>query len=257
MKEVSYGYANYRVVATEKVNDFPVKADGFKYRPDDFVKNLRAKSGFHPKDEVDYQRILTDFKIVDRINSGEIDEVWMHAFPYAGFYESIMGGPGAFWCNAPALTKGTEKAKRRFVIMGFNYQRGIGEMLENQGHRAESIMKHVFRNETGDDNLWEKFTRYDKTHPGKAEVGIVHYAPNSDKDYDWGNKKKVTSYADDWYTFPNFKGAKKTVDCADWGNGDTRQHHVWWFKHMPHITGSDEGISYNWWEYIIDPNKVK
>jgi hypothetical protein len=256
MKEVSYGYANYQVVGKEEVRDFPVKVDGFKYKADDFVKALRNKSGFHPKDEVNYLQIVKDHKLIERVNSGEIDEVWMHGFPYAGFYESIMAGPGAFWCNAPAL-KGTENAKRRFVIMGFNYQRGLGEMLENQGHRAESIMKHVFRNETGKDNLWEKFTRYDKTHPGKAEVGIVHYAPNSEKDYDWGNMKKVTSYADDWLNFPNFKGEKRTMDATDWGKGDTKQHHVWWFKRLPHITGSDEGISYNWWEYIIDPNKVK
>ena len=26
---------------------------------------------------------------------------------------------------------------RRFVIMGFSYERGVGEMLENMGHRAE------------------------------------------------------------------------------------------------------------------------
>jgi len=28
--------------------------------------------------------------------------------------------------------------------MGFNYERGVGEMLEDLGHRAESILSHVF-----------------------------------------------------------------------------------------------------------------
>jgi hypothetical protein len=256
MKEVSYGYANYHVVAREEVDGFPVKTDGFRYGADNFVRHLREKKGFHENDAVDYHKIIDQFKIIDRVNRGEIDEVWLHAFPYAGFYESIMCGPDAFWCNAPPL-KGTENAKRRFVIMGFNYQRGLGEMLENQGHRAESIMKYVFRHKDGEDNLWEKFTRYDKTHPGKAEVGIVHYAPNSVKDYDWGNKTKVKSKADDWLNFPNFKGTERIMDTNDWGGGDTRLHHVWWFKRMPHITGSDKGVSYNWWEYIIDPNRVR
>lgn len=256
LKEASYGYANYSVVDRKEVNGFPVKADGFNYTADSFVKSWRARSGFHEADAVDYLKIVAQFDIIERINRNEIDEVWMHGFPYAGFYESIMGGPDAFWCNAPAL-KGTEQAKRRFVIMGFNYQRGRGEMLENQGHRAESIMKYVFRNKKGDDNLWEKFTRYDKTHPGKAEVGIVHYAPNSVKDYDWGNTTKVRSFCDDWLNFPNFKNVSRIVDHNDWGKGDTLAHHVWWFKRMPHITGSADGISYNWWRYIIDPNEVR
>ena len=64
--------------------------------------------------------------------------MWLWGFPYAGYYESIMAGPGAFWCNAPAL-KETGQAQRRFIIMGYNYQRGVGEMLENLGHRAESL----------------------------------------------------------------------------------------------------------------------
>jgi hypothetical protein len=205
---------------------------------------------------VDYYRILKDFDIIDKINRDAIDEIWLHAFPYAGFYESIMVGPGAFWCNAPPL-KDTDQAKRKFIIMGYNYQRGRGEMLENIGHRAESIMAHVFRNKKGDDNLYERFARYDKTHPGKAEVGIVHYAPNSDTDYDWGNKKKVLSRAQVWKKFPNLEGEPKQMDTNDWGKGDTLAHHIWWFQHFPHITGGANGIAYNWWKYVIDPNTVR
>jgi hypothetical protein len=39
--------------------------------------------------------------------------------------------------------------------MGFSYERGVGEMLENMGHRAESIMEKTFDGLTGEDNLWE------------------------------------------------------------------------------------------------------
>jgi hypothetical protein len=160
------------------------------YDGGEYVKCLRAGSGFHDPDAVDYQRILADFDIVDKINRGAIDEVWLYAFPYGGFYESIMAGPGAFWCNAPEL-RGTERAQRRFVIMGFSYERGVGEMLEDMGHRAESIMEYVFRHQPGEANLWKRFTRFDKSHPGQAEVGTIHYAPNSRTDYDWGNKTKT------------------------------------------------------------------
>jgi hypothetical protein len=256
LNKASHGYANFQVVERIEVDRMPTKADGFTYDPDEFVKLMKAGTGFHQPDAVDYYRILDDFKIIDKVNSGAVDEVWLHAFPYAGFYESIMVGPKAFWCNAPPLER-TDHAKRLFIIMGYNYQRGTGEMLENVGHRAESIMAHVFRGKKGDLNLWERFARYDKTHPGQAEVGIVHYAPNSDKDYDWGNKKKVQSRAHNWKNFPNLDGSPKTVDAAEWGHGDTLAHHQWWFQLFPHITGGANGVAYNWWKYVIDPNTVR
>jgi len=256
IREASYGYANYDIAERIEVDKVPAKVDGFVYDPDEYLKGLQAGKGFHDPDAVDYYRILDEFKIIDRVNSGAIDEVWLFAFPYGGFYESIMGGPGAFWCNAPALEK-TNHAKRRFVIMGYNYQRGVGEMIENLGHRAESIMEHVYRMQQGDANLWKRFTRYDKTHPGLAEVGIVHYSPNSDKDYDWGNKKKVKSRYHVWKNFPNLEGDPQEVDDGHWGQGDTRAHHLWWFGLFPHITGGKDGIAYNWWRYVIDPNTVR
>ena len=255
LKEISGGYANYTVVERIEVDRIPAKADGFVYNPDEFVKCLRAGSGFHQPDAVDYHPILADFDIVNKVNSGAIDEVWLFAFPYAGFYESIMAGPGAFWCNAPVL-EGVAGAQRRFVIMGYNYERGVGEMLENLGHRAESIIKHVFRHTTGEANLWERFSRYDKTHPGQAEVGIVHYAPNSRRDYDWGHDAPVPSRADTWLNFPDLSGPARTMTCVDWGGGDLRAHHRWWFLRFPHRLGRAHGVSFNWWEYVIDPHRV-
>ena len=254
MKEISYGYANYQVVERIESDKFPVKQDGFVYTADNFLKHFKEGQGFHTPDEVDYHPILKEFNIIDKVNRGAIDEVWLYAFPYAGFYESIMCGPGAFWCNAPEL-KGTDNSKHKFIIMGFNYERGVGQMLENMGHRAESILKHAYRFKQGEANLWERFVRHEKTHAGQAEVGTMHFAPNSAKDYDWGNKTKVKSRWHAWQNFPNLDGQPKEV-VNDWGGGEIRSHHIWWFKLMPHITGSKDGIAYNWWKYIIDPNTV-
>jgi hypothetical protein len=256
LKEISHGYANFEVVDTIIVDGFPVKEDGFAYTANEFVTMWKERKGFHQPDRVDYLRLVREFNMIERVDSGEIDEVWLFGFPYAGYYESHMAGPGAFWCNSPAL-KGTEHAKRRFIIMGYNYERGVGEMLENLGHRAESIMRYVYRDLKGQrENLWEKFARYDQTHPGKAEVGIMHFAPNSVRDYDWGNTTKVPSKCDNWLNFPDLRGEPRIVDCKDWGNGDIRAHHKWWFERLPHITGSAHNIGLNWWEYIIDPNTV-
>ena len=256
LRECSGGYLNYEIVENITVDKFPRKADGFTYTADGFVKAWTERKGFHNPDLVDYDALLAEFDMIRKVDEGLVDEFWLFAFPYAGYYESIMGGPGAFWCNAPPLTQ-TAHAGKRFVIMGFNYQRGVGEMLEAFGHRAESIMKYTFRQERGDDNLWERFFRHEHKNPGQAEVGWMHYAPNSERDYDWGNKRKVLSRWRTWRNFPNLEGEAETVDCRDWGDGDIRLHHKWWFELLPKIGGSKNGIAYNWWQYILDPNTVK
>src|SRR5437764_649475 len=66
LKQVSHGYANFVVAERVEVDRFPVKADGFAYTADEFVKNLRAGSGFHSPDDVDYQRILADFDVINK-----------------------------------------------------------------------------------------------------------------------------------------------------------------------------------------------
>ena len=252
----SFGYVNYRIVERIEVDAFPVKQDGFVYTTETYLECWRQRHKCHHPDGVDYHRLVEEFDMIGKINRDEIDEVWLTAFPYGGYYESRMAGPGAFWCNSPPLDR-TDHAVRRFVIMGFSYERGVGEMLEDLGHRVESILQRVFRTKKGTANLWERFTRYDQTHPRQAEVGNVHFAPNSERDYDWGNKRKVWSRCDNWYNFPDLTGEPKLVDCNEWGRGDIRGHHVWWLRHLPHIDGESEGISHNWWQYVIDPNQVQ
>lgn len=256
IEQVSSGLVRYQIVERIDVDAFPVKVDGFTYDAKTYLNMWRNRTLAHAPDEVDYHAIVDHFEILQRIAKHEIDEVWLFGFPYAGFYESRMAGPGAFWCNAPPLTN-TEAAARRFVIMGFSYERGVGEMLENMGHRAESIMEKTFERLTGDDNLWKRFTRYEKTHPGRAALGNVHFAPNSDRDYDWGNPATVLSECDDWlYNFPDFKGLTRKVTAAEWGYGDIRKHHIWWMKHFPKTKGQQNGIHHNWWQYIANPNHV-
>lgn len=252
----SYGYANYEVIEHIEVDGYPVKRDGFQYTEESYLKAWETGK-FHEQDGVDYLILVREFEMIERINSGEIDEVWLFGHPYGGYYESIMAGPNAFWCNAPAL-KGTEHANRQFVIMGFNFERGVGEMLEDLGHRAESMFFKVYEDLEGDEkNLWERFYRIHKEFPNQSECGNVHFSPNSLTDYDWGNHTPVPSFCDNWYKFPDLSGESRIVDCSEWGNGDIRLHHLWWFRHMPHIKGDSEGISNNWWDYIIDSNKVR
>ncbi|MEW6029194.1 MAG: hypothetical protein AB1554_06895 [Chloroflexota bacterium] len=253
----SHGMARYEIVQRYDVDEFPAKVDGFRYTPQSYMDVLRGAASPHMPQEVDYQAILTRFNVLSRVSNNEIDEVWVFAFPHAGFYESTMGGAGAFWCNAPPL-RDTASCPRRFVLMGFSYERYIGEMLESFGHRAESILEKTFEKLQGDANLWQRFIRYEQSAPGKAACGNIHFAPNSVRDYDWNNPTMVKSECYDWLlNFPNFKGDVRNVTSAEWGKGEIRAHHQWWIKHLPHVAGRQNGIHNNWWQYVMDVNNVK
>jgi hypothetical protein len=249
--DASHGLVRYEVIERHEVDGYPVKVDGFQYSDDSFLRCWNARTGFHQPDGADYLRLMNAVAFMDKVQANLVDELWLMGFPYAGYYESAMGGRGAIWCNAPPLA-GTAQVSRRFVVMGFNYERDAGCMLENLGHRAESILEHVFRRASPANNLWQQFTRYDRIAPGQASCGNVHFAPNSERDYDWGNRRSVLSTCDRWLSYPRLDSPPRKVNCAEWGNGDMLAHHVWWMQHFPHLPGTTpDGFLNNWWEYIV------
>jgi hypothetical protein len=255
--QTSGGLARYQIIQRIDLNGFPVKADGHVYDAPSYLNVIRGVNRPYEPAEVDYHAIISRFNILPLVASREIDEVWVFSFTHAVFFLSIMGGPFAFLCNAPPMAI-TDAARRRFIIMGFSFERGVGEMLEDMGHRAESILEKTFEGLPAIHNLWRRFIRYEKVAPGRAAVGNIHFAPNSQRDYDWNNSTSVSSECDDWlYNFPNLKGQVRTVTASDWGNGDIREHHKWWFRHLPKAAGRRNGILNNWWQYVMDPNHVK
>jgi hypothetical protein len=180
--------------------------------------------------------------------------VWLFGFPYAGFWESTMAGRGAYFCNSPPI-EGIQTS-RLFITMGFNYERGVGEMLESFGHRVESIMRHVYGSwETVESHAWNRFTLYDEVAPDRSGCGNVHFAPNSERDYDWGNQRIVWSTCDDWLNYPNLTGQRRQVNCEEWGGGEIRAHHRWWLRHLPRAAGHTAGRLNNWWAYVTDMNR--
>jgi hypothetical protein len=146
--------------------------------------------------------------------------------------------------------------------MGFNYERGLGEMLESMAHRAENMIEYAYKNTSAADNHWERFTRIDWDHPGQAEVGTVHHGPNAiltpDRDdHQWTEARSVPSRHKTWYDFPDLSGEPEPTNCTAWQDADmTLGHHMWWFKHFPQKTGRTRGIFNNWWKYVIDPNQI-
>jgi hypothetical protein len=254
LRACSGGYLHYEIVERLEADWFPVKRDGFRYDEPSYLQAWETRTPYQP-DAIDYEAQVRAFDLPNRHDRAEFDEVWFFAFPYAGDYESTMAGPGAFWCNSPPIPN-TGHCRRRFVVMAFNYERGVDCMLENFGHRVESIMARTYERLGRGENMWERFTRYDLIAPGRAECGNVHFAPNSERDYDWGNPRPVVSFCDEWQEYPRLLGRSRVVACAEWGNGDMRAHHLWWLSHLPKAAGETDGVANNWWSYVVDPNLV-
>jgi hypothetical protein len=257
MYEASRRTYKYDIVHLQTISDVTTLADGFKYDTKTLRKVMAGLEKPHEPMMMDYEGFVREHMVLENIRDRDWDEVWIMAYPYAGLWESAMGGPKAFWCNSAPM-RNTETSEHRFVIMGFNYERGVGEMLEAFLHRAESIMFEVYRYHPPRLNMWTKFTKVDKDNPGDAAIGTCHFAPNSIRDYDWGNRTKVHSTCRDWeYNYPHLTGAFEVVDCSHWGNGDIRLHHLWWLKHLPHWPRVTNGVFNNWWHYIMTPDWVK
>src|SRR5512138_3489942 len=271
--QASGGLVRYQIAKRIELDEFPVLTDGFSYTPTAYANVVRHGAPAHSPSGLDYSALLSRFNVLPCIADRTYDEVWIMAFPYAGLYESTMGGAGAFWCNGPAIPNSASCA-RRFVVMGFSYERQVGEMLHSYNHRAESIMAKVFNSQ--DFLVWaykrdrspatitpgqtlnpfQRFILFDQIAPGKAAIGLVHYPPNGARDYDLGNPNLVKSECYDWLKFPDFQGDVRMISCAEWGGGDERSYQRWWLKHLPRVAGRQNGIHNNWWQYIANPNNV-
>ena len=259
LKHASFGYANYEVAEKIVVDDFaqfPAKKDGYRYSEDSYIAAWRTRwttMDFYQPDRLDYHSLMNEFRIIERVRDGQIDEVWHVGPPYDGKWEASMAGPGASNSNGPPIG-GTDHAGRRFVIMGYNYERGLPEMLHSYGHRAEGHLTHAHRNVPDRDNLWRRFLRREHVTPGISEVGNVHFPPNAVRDYDYANPVAVRANADDWYHYPWLTGERFRAMSSSERGSNGRLFYLWWYRHMPHLAGDCDGIAHNWWRYIADPN---
>ncbi len=95
IEAISHGHVRYQIVERVEVDEFPVKQDGFRYDDASYLRAWRAGAGFHHPDTADYPTLLRRADFLRKVQANEVDELWMMAFPYAGYYESCMGGKGA------------------------------------------------------------------------------------------------------------------------------------------------------------------
>jgi hypothetical protein len=257
LKTDSYGIVNYNIVETDVIDGYPYQQDGFQYNNVTYAA-AHASNQWHTGSQFDYNRFIADNNIAQKINSGVIDEVWLFGAGGFGFWESTMAGPNAYFVNSPPV-QGVNTT-RDFIIMGWNFERGVGEAIHSYGHRVENIMKHTYGGvwdmTNPATNNWSKFAMLDKNDPGQGGVGNVHFPVNGLTDYDYFDTKTVASNAPDWAFYPYFKGATELVNNLTWspnGSDPQRQYLNWFYSWIPHFVGrGPDGRLNDWWVYITN-----
>ena len=261
MRVASHGYVDYRVVEIIDYDGFPTKRNGYTYDEKTFLEVLKD-----PKKAVQgmtsFKTMFEQFDLVAKIREKNIGEIWLWGSPWFDWDElhwKIPGDKIPYQTDNPWFYRPYDipDVGKTIWIMGFSYERGEGEALEDFCHRIESVMsltvgKGVWDHKKNGDNVWTRFTRIDKDFPGESEVGSCHCAPNSIGDYDWNNTKEVWTYADDWLTYPNLPRKKKLLNAQSGGWEGIVGHHIWWMSRIPHAPGKTDGFYNNWWEYIVN-----
>lgn len=261
IQSITNGRVKYNVVKTTTINAFPVKADGFRYTEASYLACLANSASCHTADTADVLDMLSTQGVCNDVNAGTTDELWLFGGPYFGTYESQLAGPKAFWYNSPPLEGST--CNKLLPIMGFNYERSLGEMVHDMMHRTESTMSRVYGSWSQDRmaNNWDKFGLIAAQSPsfGFSGCGTAHFAPNSTSDYDYANPRAISTFCDDFFNYPSLKppaSALKTVTCSAWGC-DELAYYRYFFQRLPKASGAGpDGKLNDWWRYLVKPNDV-
>lgn len=258
LRDSSHGRARYNVVEAVVADEYPRFQDGFQHTDATFAADWAA--GVFHNSTFDYVGFAQSLNLPARVDAGEIDEVWVYAPPIAGMWESCMAGQGAYWINGP--TYPAAGGQRAYVIMGWNFERGVGEAIHSYGHRAESILAYQYGGWAPNrDTTWNRFALLDSQSPGQGGVGNVHFPVNGESDYDYANTRVVSANADAWWNYPNLHDATRPMNVTEWSPAgvDTQREYLnWWYAHMPHAPGRgpDQYLA-NWWRYLCDVDQFK
>jgi len=250
----SAGMVEHRIVKTTVVRGYPVKVNGFTFTNAQYLGCLANSSADYCDDRIDYQAVLgTAYdphfgSACDALMKNRVDEVWLWGGPWFGYDEFNIGTPFSL-CS---------QVNRTFAVMGFSYERGVGEMVHDLGHRAEFLIPSNIGYA-----IWDRFDgqrqRYaqdffcpagpDATHPEVdppvGHAGNPHFPPNAYCHYQYDRDYPVLSDAYDWANYPNLTGAQTAV------NASTQEGFmVWWLGRLPRNPGSTSAGLDNWWRYV-------
>ena len=258
----SRGYVNYEVIEKIDYDGFPQFRNGFCYTETSFLEMWEKDRDKADRGMTSFKWVFEKFNLAEKIRAKDVAEIWIWGAPYMQWDElhwKIPGDKIPYQTDNPWFYRPYDipDLGRTVWVMGWNYERGEGEMLESYCHRIESVLSLTVGKGCWDpkkftNNVWNQFSRVDKDFPGQSEVGTVHYAPNSASDYDWNNTNQVWTFADDWLTYPKLPRKKKLQNAKTGGWEDIAAHHLWWMTRLPHTEGVTDGFYNNWWQYIVN-----
>ncbi len=269
MEFASGGALKFKVVEWRDLNEIYAQKDGYRYNPDEYVRLRRAAKGWHEGGGQDYPRLLREQKVPAMIDAPlsspkHVDEVWIFGDHFFGLWEASMAGPGAFFINGGVYPE--VKTRRPFAFYGFNYERGVAEMMHDTAHRTEATLNRVFGqwNLKDPKNDWELFSANASQSNGFSGVGTCHWPANAEKDYDYDNARIVESWALDFLNYPRLMCRDRTsniksVSRESWnirvyGQTDYQwSYMIWYFTLLPRAPGTAlDGRQNNWYKYIYD-----
>jgi len=241
---------------------------------------LRTKRPGEKVPMTDYAKIMADIDIQTYVEQKGVKEVWLFAYhgDVVGLWESNMSSPYGDVSNSDCDPNDLPVLKHTYTVYHYNYQRDVGEAVEDHTHQIEYLLNYVDgRDTTPTDKwpdllFWGKFVGSDvsdkmvpvKTPDGSQvyRCGWTHYAPNSESDYDWSNPRTVETDIEDWQ--PEGVGKTQKINCNRWQRNDLKWK-IYWMQNIP---GANNGLTFkgkrltNWWIFkgdwdYVATNKVR
>lgn len=259
VREASWGYLNYEIVDVVTIDGYPTKVDGFRYTDESFLA-ARAEQKWQPATS-SYRGILEESGVLGRIAEEDLREVWlwgasgMHFDEFAGYVperDERFGPTDNPWLYRPYDIP--EEVGRTFWVMGFNHEVGADNMIHSYTHRVESMAALGLA-----DGIWDPATRRDPwnvfsflqlDHPDSPSmVGNCHVPPNGERGYDYGNPRRVASWAYNWHRYPDLRGPAVEIGQDAWGRNQFG-YQKWILERVPKGPGATEHGYANWWVYI-------
>jgi hypothetical protein len=214
----------------------------------------------------DYNEIMRKIGGKTWVEEKGVKEVWIFSYHSAvmGLWESNMSSPWGDISNSDRDEDDLPVYKTTYTVYTYNYGRGPSEAMENHIHQIEHVINYVDGRDRTDGDEWDKLLFWGKfvgsnrshkmipTKEGFYRCGWGHYPPNAEGDYDWQNKRTVTSDIEDWK--PDGSGEKKPVSSDIW-EGNSYKWFIYWMQSIP---GKDNGLTYNgkaltnWWIIVGD-----
>lgn len=264
IREASWGYINYKIVDVIRVNGFTKKVDGFRYTDETYMA-ARKSEKWQPA-TTSYRAVLEENNLMARIKREGITEVWLWGASGMHFDEFAMYIPNRYARFGPTDNEWLYRPYdippelgKTFWVMGFNYEVGADNMIHSYVHRIESMGALAFGegiwDTTNKRDPWNVFSWLEQDHKGTPSmVGNCHVPPNGQSGYDYDNKRKVLSWADNWARYPDVSGAPREISSTEWGNSQFG-FMKWILERIPKFSGYTTYGLNNWWVYIANTDE--